>query len=425
MNALVRLVCLLVLVGGAIDTAAEPVDIDRGLILYYAFDQEGEYVEDLSGHGRYGVINGATWVPDGVSGGAMYLGGRQHSIETSDAGFPEGDAHRSFSWWFAIDELRPDFSTDFMHYGTLSYNQANVLSLDWRLQRDCPAFTQWGGVYLSGRRIDQVLTWYHLVFTYAGNGRYTYYVNGERWHGHSELRGPINTRLGGVFGIGSCRPSEVNSLGGFIDEVRVYDRALADAEVSSLFLQGASRAGQPVAARSVQLAAAVADTTPSVTEHAASESIQRKTAHQKLVQQIQRAQEASPSSMDPVESIEYPFSTPHVLTVGFSDHAEGEQDVTVFYPDETLHVRVADVDLALWHPRLSFSLTLHQLAGDGGASVAETIILEADESHVFYGEISLAPFQAGTVLVNLVALDEEAERIVFMRSAWIIIKDSP
>ena len=127
-----------------VSIAAQPADIDRGLILYYSFDQDGAYVQDLSGYGRHGVINGATWVPDGVLGGAMYLAGPQHSIETSDAGFPEGDASRSFSWWVALDELRPDFCTDFMFYGTVRINQANILGMDWRHGRDCPAFSQWG-----------------------------------------------------------------------------------------------------------------------------------------------------------------------------------------------------------------------------------------------------------------------------------------
>lgn len=237
----------------------------------------------------------------------------------------------------------------------------------------------------------------------------------------SELRGALNTVLGGTFAIGSHTPDSVNSIGGFIDEVRVYDRVLTDDEVRYLYSQGAESAGQSVASRSVR----VADAASMAAEHTASQGYSEVGLNESLVNAIRSAQHSASSSHGLVKASEYFDSTPHVLTVGFSDHAEGDRDVTFFYPDETLHVWVADVDLALWYPHLAFSLTLHQLADDAETSVAEIILLEEDESHVFYGEVSLTSFQTGTVLVNLIALDEEAERIVFMRSAWIIIKDAP
>lgn len=429
MNRLSRLILIAITLAVA-DSAwatALAANLDHGLILYYSFDQAGDYVEDLSGHDRHGTIEGATWVPDGVSGGAMYLVGPQHYIQTSDAGFPEGDAPRSFSWWFAITELNPSFCTDFMYYGTTQFNQANILGLDWRHGRNCPSFSQWGGVYLAGRRIDQTLTWHHLAFTYGGSGQYVFYINGERWHGHSELGNRLNTRPGGRFAIGSHSPDEVNSLGGFIDEVRIYDRMLTAGEVERLYLLDAEGAASKINDRSLRIAGLESFITPAVAEIELS-------AHSPTSNSIR---EHRPTSARASNSKTPPHFTqnqdlggrhkdgPFILQIGFSDQPDGDQDVTVFYQGETLHVRIQDVDLAWMHEDLEFSMTLYQKGHNTHADIIDKILLEPDDQQIFRGEISLTPFRLGTVIINLTAVNTHADRIVFLRSAWITIQHAP
>lgn len=271
-----------------------------------------------------------------------------------------------------------------------------------------------------------MLTWYHLVLTYDGNGRYAYYINGESWHGHNELRHRLDTKLGGVFAIGSCRPAEVNSLGGFIDEVRVYDRAITAEEARSLYRLAAGSAGLMVAQRSLQL---VGQTVQVATASAQTES---EPDSSPAIQTDRRGKDED-DSMDvhPVATqviggpVGVQSSEPYILRIGFSDQPDGEQDVTVFYLGETLHVRVADVDLASWHEAIEFSVTVHQAGSEASADVIESVLLEPDEQGIFRGEISLASFRAGTVLINLAAVDRNTDRIAFLRSAWIIIRAAP
>ncbi len=148
---------------------------DRGLLLHYDFNAPGQTVMDQSGNGNDGQVIGARWVPVGIGGGALYLEEPSDGVLADDARLPFGDASRSVSWWFALDQLRPADNTEFINYGTFRRNQFVALAIDWRHGRDCPSFSQYGGAYLSGRRIDQTGVWYHAVFTYGGNGRYTYY----------------------------------------------------------------------------------------------------------------------------------------------------------------------------------------------------------------------------------------------------------
>lgn len=221
-------------------------DVREGLLLYYDFNDSQHPAVDRSGNGQDGEIHGATWRPVGIGGGALYLRGPQDGVITSDSRMPLGDSPRSISCWISLDRLRQSAWTDILYYGTRANNQMAIMSIDWRLGRDCPDFSQWGGVYLSGRRIVQEGIWHHLVLTYNGHGQYAYYINGELWHGQSELHGKLNTQPGGTFAIGSHNPEEIHSIQGYIDEVRVYGRALAPEEALALYRAGASIADRSV-----------------------------------------------------------------------------------------------------------------------------------------------------------------------------------
>jgi len=383
-------------------------EASNGLILHYDFNEAERVVIDRSGNSRDGIIKGAEWVSGGMGGGAMHLSGPQDRIFTSDEGFPTGDAARSFSWWFALDSLRPSYSTDFMYYGRRDYNHFTALAIDWRNGRDCPAFSQWGGVYLSGRRIDQVGVWIHLAFVYEGNGGYNYYVNGERWHGMSELGGPIETELGGVFAIGSHSPSDVHSLDGYIDDVRVYNRALSDQEVVALFRMGADIAGQAVRGFTPQILTG--------TERTPSEMV-TSTPH---VASIDSG--TTDDLTDPAANAgSVVQSATQILRVGFSNDPEGDQDVTVFLPDEHLHVMVQDVDLHKNRTNVLMRITISQRSGAGDIELARSSELSMDDQGVYRGHVSLEGFHPGVAQVDLVGIDRIYEMIVLMRSSWIKI----
>lgn len=383
--------------------------LDDGLLLYYDFNNSSAPAIDKSGNGYDGEVDGAQWTPTGIGGGAMYLRGPQDKIQTSDDGLPFGDAPRSISWWVALDSIRPNGVTDFIYYGNRAYNQMSIVAIDWRLDRDCPSFSQWGGVYLSGRRIVQMGVWIHLVFTYAGNGKYIYYINGERWHGYSELNGPIDTRPGGVFSIGSYNPDEIHSLDGYIDEVRVYNRAVSEEEIRALFRKGAELANKPVGGP-------LADNSSATGPPA-----QRESRNGSELESSSAAAPATSSTRpEPLFGKTVAMEYPQILRIGFSNHPEGDRDVTIFMPTETLHVWVEDVDIGPWKTNIAMRVAVSQRDDAGRVLNTQTVELKPNDQEAFYGQVPLETFAPGLVQVDIIGTDHDAV-IVLMRSSWLRI----
>mgnify|MGYP003591075615 CR=1 FL=1 len=409
-NSLLRLVaCGFALMVGWAGSGAEGA-VSKGLVLHYDFNNAEAPAVDRSGGGHDGEILGAQWIPVGIGGGAMHLRGPQDRIQATDAGLPFGDAPRSISWWVVLDSIRPGGVTDFIYYGNLTYNQMSIVAIDWRLDRDCPSFSQWGGVYLSGRRIVQPGVWLHLVLTYGGNGKYVYYINGERWHGYSELNGPIDTRPGGVFAIGSYNPDEIHSLDGYIDEIRVYDRAVSEEEVRALFREGASLANKPVGHP-------LADNSSAVEPPEQRESRDGSESKAAPVEALTTPMvQSAPPIVGGSTATEYP----QILRIGFSNDPQGDRDVTVFLPDEVLHVWVEDVDIGPWNKNIQIRVTVSQRDDAGRILNTQTIELKPNEQQVFFGQVPLDIFTAGLVQVDIIGTDRDAA-IVLMRSAWLRI----
>ena len=406
---LVLFACSFLLMCGDQGTARAAGSIETGLILHYDFDQAEAPATDRSGNGYNGKIIGPQWAPSGVGGGSLHFRGPQDRVTTTDKGMPFGDAPRSISWWVAMDILHPSESTDFIYYGRKTYNQLTVVAIDWRLGRNCPMFSQWGGVYLSGRRIDQTGVWHHMVFTYGGNGQYAYYINGEHWHGYSELHGPIDTRPGGKFCIGDNDPGIAHGLDGYIDEVRVYDRTLTEDEVRTLFLEGVELAGKPVSpgAEDIRRTNPSAETKAQesqVSESSSLETLGASTTHQETISAN-------------TATVEHPV----ILNIGFSNHPDGDRDVTVFMPDEAMHVWVEDVDLGPWNTNIHMRATVSQHNESGLVTNQRTADLVPNETQVFHGQVSVDQFVPGLALVDIVGIDRDHEALVLMRSSWLRI----
>lgn len=208
--------------------------LDDGLLLYYPFDQDdGAIARDASGGGRIGEVDGATWVAQGVRGGAYRFDSNKQCILADDAGLPQGDAPRTMSVWIKLNVLYPEMTTGLLTYGTHRWNQMSGVGMDWRNGRDQYYFTQHGGVALSQQKMTAPGQWHHLVYTYDGNGQHHLYVDGAPTDGMSELHGPLDTVLSGALFIGG-HPGSVGPNGGYLDEIRIYGRALSPKEVKEL-----------------------------------------------------------------------------------------------------------------------------------------------------------------------------------------------
>ena len=211
----------------------------NGMLLHYPFDaDEAGIVTDASGNGRTGIVNGATWVADGARGGAYRFDSNTQNITATDAGLPSGDAPRSIALWMKIDTNYPGGCTGMLGYGTDGYDyQFNGLGFDWRLDRDRVYFTPGGACFLAEQQVPEPGTWFHVVYTYGGNGDHHLYVDGQPSDGMSELEGPVNTVLSDLLLLGG-HPNGEGPAGGYLDDVRIYGRVLSGEEIAKLATPG-------------------------------------------------------------------------------------------------------------------------------------------------------------------------------------------
>jgi hypothetical protein len=234
----------------AADEIAELAGVEpagtTGPVLHYTFDvNHGDIVLDDSGNGRTGTVNGATWVPDGARGGAYRFDDNARTILASDAGLPSGNAPRTMAAWMKLDAFPADGTTGMFTYGTLSWNQMSGLGFDWRLGRNQFYFSQNGGVYLSAARLEVPGEWRHVAYTYDGAGGHRFYVDGAPSDGISELWQPLNTVLSGQLLLGG-HPGSVGPVGGYLDDVRIYDRPLSAREIAELAVVDSGEEDTPV-----------------------------------------------------------------------------------------------------------------------------------------------------------------------------------
>ena len=206
----------------------------KDLVLYYPFDRNlGGGVQDASGNGRTGQVQGATWVPYGPRGGAFRFDNNTQCIVAPDAELPSGDAPRTMAMWIKLDTLYPEEVTGLLSYGTPMWNQMCGLGVDWRNDRNQFYFTQHGGVALTAWKLIRPGSWHHLAYVYEGAGRHCLYIDGWPSDGENELHGPLDTVLSGRLLLGG-HPGSVGPDGGYLDEVMIFSRALSPAEVAAL-----------------------------------------------------------------------------------------------------------------------------------------------------------------------------------------------
>ena len=210
--------------------------LKQGLVLHYAFNtNEIDTVTDVSGHGRTANAVGVLWVADAPRGGAIRFGSKGCTIWANDKGLPSGDAPRTIAAWMRIDEKCSDGITAMFEYGDLC-----ALGLDWRANRDRVSFSPGGRCFLAKRELPEPGTWFHVAYTYAGNGEHHLYIDGVREDGMSELREKhLNTTLSGCLRLGGHAKAP-GPDGHYLDEVMIYSRALSADAVHELYRWGMS-----------------------------------------------------------------------------------------------------------------------------------------------------------------------------------------
>jgi len=223
----------LVLLLGSTAQAADP-----SLIGWWPLDEaSGETAFDASGNGNDGTVSEDTrWVLDGGRwGGAILLEGPDTAhIEISAAEMSASAG--TVMMWGCLSEPQPAQTRYFFGHTTQpSYANRIQLYMDGTTELDLGL----GGAHAA--RTDIVTlpteTWLHVAMTWD-NGSYALYLDGE------SIATGSYTGLTDIYDIawigndGNPDSQGTEAFGGMLDEVRLYNRALTQAEVQAAMQTG-------------------------------------------------------------------------------------------------------------------------------------------------------------------------------------------
>ncbi len=355
--------------------------VNDGLVAYYNFNDTGKgLLADMSGHDHAGWVQGATAAADGVIGGAYHFRGINDYVLIGNLGkVPQG----TIAFWMnadAVENHRNPFSTSFANWDDCIRFEEGAPS-DFCVGVG-PYHDPCGFLYMSNM---QARTWYHVAFAWTET-TYGGWLNGKKLFSGTQ-KGRINSDLRNVaVGNGYSRSPD-RFWKGLVDELRIYNRALPDAEVATLANQTSAR----VAAQQI-VAAAATPASRATIETAAN-------AAQPATPQVATVRTAIQSDATAVES-----AGPAVLRIGFSNASNGDQDVTDFQTGETLFIRVSDVDLPARLDETKMQVSVSQ-------KLDETRDLNIDvelkrEGDAFTGSQSLAFFKPGVINVAVKGLNK-------------------
>jgi hypothetical protein len=240
----------------AVDAPAQPLDApadaaapnDHGLVLDYEFEDSSTTVTDSSIHLKNGTLSDATaWTASGRTGRGLALSAPNGIPATQYVSLPDGVltgvGDFSVAFWLKLNTV-----TDWARIYDFGNGQADAAN---RFMYFCPsgfAGTTRGvhvDSFTGATTTDNVLNtgtqlpagvWKHVVVTGTGTAR-TLYIDG--FPAMSETAGPeIDPSemepLAPNSWLGKSRFATDPGLDGTLDEFRIYDRVLAQSEISQL-----------------------------------------------------------------------------------------------------------------------------------------------------------------------------------------------
>jgi prepilin-type N-terminal cleavage/methylation domain-containing protein len=219
----------------SVGTNKRLIDQAQGLVGYWPFDEgTGTIAYDYSRNGNNGTlcngatcgVQGPTWTTGKIGGALSFDGVDDYVNCNSIPQFPTGSSERTVIAW-VYQTSYTAWINHIFHYGNANYNQTFGLAVyndakfgahEWSI------YTRYGNVPFN--------QWVFLAITLSGNTIKKYYQNESLIATHAIDPAPNTT-------LNSCkigtRVSPNEYFKGLIDEVRLYNRALSDAEIKALY----------------------------------------------------------------------------------------------------------------------------------------------------------------------------------------------
>ncbi len=237
-----KLSCVIVIVFALLIIGMQATAQEDALVLYFTFDENaGDTVEDRSGNGNDGEINGATWV-DGKFGSALQFDRTKKTfVLVADNPTLNPDMEISYMAWFVSEAYTSANGIISKYTGAgnqRSYNFRVHHTVQNALSTEVTSNGAWQpGVSATDVHSATILKegqWHHGAITFKAGDFLRMYVDGELVDeseaNATESLFDNNTpmRIGTDF-----NDEDKRFFHGIIDEVAVFNRALSQAEVQT------------------------------------------------------------------------------------------------------------------------------------------------------------------------------------------------
>jgi fibronectin type 3 domain-containing protein len=197
-----------------------------GLVAAYSFDEgAGSTVTDASGNSHFGTILGATWTPSGRFGGALSFNGTNGSVDLGALGTFYRTGFTMEAWVQKQTSTKNDVAV--LGSWTGSESGGSMIWVDHIATRYQLTFNQGLSNYLDSGQNPVGGTWQYLSATFDGTTA-RFYIDGTEVANRQVTVSPGSSNSWRIGAYGST-PS--GFFDGVIDEVRIYNRALAPSEV--------------------------------------------------------------------------------------------------------------------------------------------------------------------------------------------------
>lgn len=222
----------LVRVETEMQTPAEEVDLERGLVGYWKFDSEsGATAVDSSENGNDGTIHGANWT-DGRFGSALRFDGEDDYVNVTGSSVTEGDF--TVSLWARVPSNASGSVPAAVSMGVPSvWNNELFILYAGDGGVDNGVRVWWEGNALTWDENLADGQWHHLVLVKEGR-MLRLFAEGELVADGTTNGNTWTSTFSGI-GAANKNGSITQAYEGRLDEVRFYDRALTRAEVEAVF----------------------------------------------------------------------------------------------------------------------------------------------------------------------------------------------
>jgi len=225
-----RLILFIALLFGLFSTSFVLADLNDGLVAYYPFNGNAN---DESGNGNHGTVYGATLTEDrfGNTDSAYSFDGINDYMEINNFSLSY-DSITILAWVF----LKSHSSCCPKIIGTRYSNYAFQLEIfsNNKIMWDCATQSQ---RLETDENVMELGDWYLITATYDGANSHIYYdsnrVASRTATGSIEL-------LNAVIRIGVEVHANEDYWDGYMDDIRIYNRALSNSEIQQLYNEGKS-----------------------------------------------------------------------------------------------------------------------------------------------------------------------------------------